>query len=133
MYDLTIKTNSKGFAVFDRDGRHRMTVSDQHAKIDSASVNINVSDPARITTNREQANPLGRYVASSIVSPQPTWTPIVPTINIAMTMIFAIAAIASEIEDDISDKSFGPFGKPIRRTSFQIVNFEDFLPESAAG
>lgn len=133
MYGFTLRTNSKGFTAFDRQGRHRLTASDEQMKVDAASVNLGISDPARLTTQSEQANPLGRHVASTVVSPQPTWLPIVPQINIAMTMIFAIVAIANQIEDDMGEKTFSGLGRPVRRTNFQIVNFDDFLPEIAAG
>lgn len=129
-----LRVNSKGFSAFDSQGRHRLTSSDEQTKVDSAAVNLNVADPARITTQSEQMNPLGRHVASSIVSPQPTWLPIVPDINIAMTMIFAIVAAVYQIEDDSNESSSSAkyLGKPVRRTDYQIFNFEDFLPENVS-
>jgi hypothetical protein len=132
MGQFQVKVSGKDVSLFDRQGRVRASFADTHTKFNSSSIDLGVTDPARITATNEQMNPMGRHIASTIVSPQPTWTPVIPAVNIAMTMILAIVAIANQLEDETNSKASrnSLLGKPVYRENYQIINFEDFLPES---
>lgn len=128
--DFTKVGRLKGDSVtwFDRHGQLRIAAGSGMTKFTAPSVQLGADDPGRIFTGNEQMNPLSRHVPSTVVSPQTTWNPALPQVNIAVAMIFAIVAAVNEVEDSISD-SGSLLGRRKRVQNYQIIDFEEFLPE----
>jgi len=117
--------------MFDRLGELRVAFGKGMTKFTAPAVQLGPDDPGRVFSGNYQMNPVGKVISSNIVTPLPTWLEThAGQASLAMGMIFAIAAVADDIDDEINDSNNGVLGRPRRKKSFQIVDFEDFLPES---
>lgn len=125
MYHIRITDND--LTGFDRQGNLRVSFGKGMTQFTSPSIQLGPDDPGRIFCGNDQMNPLGRHIPSTIVSPQPTWRPTIPQITIAFTIIMAILAASEQLEDELDDKQTSY--KSIKRTAFQVINFNDYLPE----
>lgn len=128
MSDYRIKITDDSLIGYDRLGELRVAFGKGFTTFTSPSINLGPSDPGRITSGNEQMNPLGRHVPSTVVSPQPTWVFSLPNVALAIEMIAAIVAIVDEIQDNIEQED-SVLGVPAKIKSYQIVNFEDYIPE----
>lgn len=126
----SIRLRNDDYTVFDRNGQMRVALAKGMTKFTAPSIQLGADDPGRIFTGNEQMNPLGRYIPSTVVSPQPTWIPVTPEVNIAVNMIFAILAAVDDLEEATGSSYNLGAGRTKRIKSFQILNFEDLLPEN---
>jgi len=123
-----IKITDNGLEGYDKNGDLRLAANKGLTQFTAPAIQLGPENPGRIYSGNNQMNPLGQHLPSDIVTPLPTWIEVPPEMSIAMTMIMAIASVIESLEEDSSGGTV--LGKPKIKSNYQILNFDDFLPES---
>ena len=130
MRERFVGVNDEGVSLFDRGGQVRADFTQGFASINSPATDLGPENPGRISSGDYQINPLGHLLPSNIVTPLATWRQVPPEMNIAVSMILMLSLALATIDTE-EGRQKNRF-TPSNIHSFQIVDFNDFLPESAA-
>lgn len=127
MRERYVGVNDEGVALFDKGGQVRADFTQGFATMNSPAVDLGPENPSRVSSGDYQMNPLGHILPSNVVTPLSTWRQTPTNLNIAVSMLVMLSLALATIDDE--DNSGPRKNGPKRIESFQIVDFNDFLPE----
>lgn len=129
MFNHSIKVTPDGVSLYDSDGSKRAELSKSRTSFDSVSFDAGVGDAGRIGYRAHAMNPMSALVPSDAVTPVKLWMEI-PPVYIVGSILYEILKVLSEFRDlERENAPVSRLGKPKKITTFQIINFNDFLPE----
>lgn len=130
MVGPAVRAKQDGVELFSGDGKRVSSVSPTLTKLEGASIDLGASDVGRIFSKGWNMNPMTQYLPSTIVTPHQTWMPYLGQVNMLLHILWAVKTFMDAIEEEAGDREGGPTTKPVRLTRFEVVDFNQILPEN---
>jgi len=119
-----------GFTVELYDQNEKLaTFSKDVSRLGGDSVQFQTQDFGRMEVGGRQGNPMSQYLPSDVVTPHTVWLTINPLANFALNLIWAVKEVMDALESDEEDAETRARVSPRTKDVYQIVDFNEFLPE----